>query len=405
MKKLSLCVLTLLFIIPFSVFALSYPKVLTLTAEAEGNTINYSGTTEDDSHAVMCKLYNSQDEEIDKLSVAVNNSEFEGSFTTTNTGDYKVACANYEGGEIKTTSVSVEEESPSDPPEEEPVPFIVTFDSKGGSEIESAHVFDGERVSKPTPDPVKDDKVFGGWFEDDTYTREFDFNTPITGNITLFALWEDFESFEDDDSTKDTTYTVEDEHENTISFKEEAGHTYHFEMIDYLAFTKEEVMASANITSEEYDQIFGGVKEQAEKKGTFLFFFDINVYELVTPDENNPEDEGRRDIHDGPFTIKIKMTEELAKYNDFKMYYVDENFQLAGEAVNFEVSEDGNYLVGTLNHLSPYVLVGNVTSEGANNGNPKTGDYLYVWIGMLMISIVGLAVGFYSAVNIKKSKK
>ena len=464
MRKSTLFIFALLLIIPFSVFAISYPKVLTLNADTDGNKINYSGTIENGSHAVMCKLYNSQDEEIDKLSVAVNNSEFEGMFITTTTGNYKVACANYEGGKIEVISVSIKEDQTT---------YTITFNSKGGSEIESVQVSEGEKASKPSPDPVNGDKVFGGWFEDDTYTREFDFNTSITGNIELFALWTDPEMvrvdfdtrceqgidpidiisgekvskptpdpvngdkvfggwFEDDtytrefdfntpitnnivlfalwtdpenselgeDPERDTPYTVEDDNENIISFKEENGHTYHFEMIDYLSFTKETVMASANITSEQYDQIFGGVKEQAEKKGTFLFFFDISVYELVNPDPNDSEDDGRRDIHEGPFTIKIRMTDELAKYNDFKMYYVDENFNLDNEPLNFQVSADGKYLVGTVNHLSPYVLVGNVASNtfgGTNNGNPQTSDNIYVWIGLLIISILGLLVGIITA--------
>ena len=277
----------------------------------------------------------------------------------------------------------------------------VDFDTRCEQGIDPIDIISGEKVSKPTPDPVNGDKVFGGWFEDDTYTREFDFNTPITNNIVLFALWTDPENSElGEDPERDTPYTVEDDNENIISFKEENGHTYHFEMIDYLSFTKETVMASANITSEQYDQIFGGVKEQAEKKGTFLFFFDISVYELVNPDPNDSEDDGRRDIHEGPFTIKIRMTDELAKYNDFKMYYVDENFNLDNEPLNFQVSADGKYLVGTVNHLSPYVLVGNVASNtfgGTNNGNPQTSDNIYVWIGLLIISILGLLVGIITA--------
>ena len=192
MKKLKLFILTLLLILPFSVLAISYPKVLTLTAEVDGNKINYSGTIETGSHAVMCKLYNSQDEEIDKLSVAVNNFEFEGMFTTTTTGNYKVACANYEGGEIKTTNVSIEEE---------PTYYTVTFNSNGGSEIESKKVTTGNSVAEPQA-PTNGDKIFDGWYEDETLTTRFDFNTPITSNVTLYAKWIDNE--ESDNSETET---------------------------------------------------------------------------------------------------------------------------------------------------------------------------------------------------------
>ena len=32
--------------------------------------------------------------------------------------------------------------------------------------------------------------IFRGWYEDSTFNKEFDFNTPITSDITLYANWE-----------------------------------------------------------------------------------------------------------------------------------------------------------------------------------------------------------------------
>ena len=110
MKKLGL--LLMLFILPLSVSAASV-NVKSLDATTEGKTIKYNGEMEDGSVAVMCKLYNGEDE-IDYLSSAVDSNKFEGSFTVTSDGTYKVACANYEGGEFKTTEVEVKEETPEE---------------------------------------------------------------------------------------------------------------------------------------------------------------------------------------------------------------------------------------------------------------------------------------------------
>ena len=63
---------------------------------------------EDGSYAVMCKLYKGE-EELDLLSSAVDSNNFEGEFTVTSNGEYKVACANYEGGEITEKKVEVTE--------------------------------------------------------------------------------------------------------------------------------------------------------------------------------------------------------------------------------------------------------------------------------------------------------
>lgn len=37
---------------------------------------------------------------------------------------------------------------------------------------------------------TEDGYTFGGWYTDDTYTKEFDFKTPITGDTKVYAKWE-----------------------------------------------------------------------------------------------------------------------------------------------------------------------------------------------------------------------
>lgn len=63
--------------------------------------------------------------------------------------------------------------------------FTVTFDSDEGSDVAPAIVKYGEKVAKPT-DPVKAGFIFSGWFNGET---EFNFDTPVTGNLTLKAKW------------------------------------------------------------------------------------------------------------------------------------------------------------------------------------------------------------------------
>ena len=107
MKKI-MVILIILLVMPVCVLAATTPQVLTLTADSSKKDIYYKGTIEENSYAVMCKLYNDKDEEIDMLSSAVDEGKFEGNFTVEENGNYKVACANYEGGEIKTVDVKVD---------------------------------------------------------------------------------------------------------------------------------------------------------------------------------------------------------------------------------------------------------------------------------------------------------
>jgi uncharacterized repeat protein (TIGR02543 family) len=67
--------------------------------------------------------------------------------------------------------------------------YTVTFDTDEGSAIDPVNVYEGEKVAKPK-DPVKEGFEFAGWYKDSEHTEEFDFDTPITGNITLYAKWD-----------------------------------------------------------------------------------------------------------------------------------------------------------------------------------------------------------------------
>ena len=545
MKKLLLVFLIL--VSPLYVFADSNPKVLTLNADVEGLLISFEGTTENDSHAVMCKLYNSLNEEIDMLSVPVDNLAFEGTFSAPNVGDYKVACANYEGGAIKETTASTDEVVTT---------YNVTFVTNEGSNIDPVIVEAGSKVKKPG-DPTKEGFVFDAWYEDITLTTKFDFNTPITNNTTLYAKWNakpvvvhtiffgeggtyavDFETddgenqgplgapitksamysvpagiemtltaeavegytflgwyrgntdaqtpeewptnellsrdsvytfiptgypyivpvFEDnrifrvsfnttggseladveirhdetlekpDDPTREgfnfvgwyedetltteynfdtkvtdhltlyakweanenvANYTVEDENGNSISFQEEEGHEFNLMIVDIMKMTDEE-LAEFDVTREEYNEVETALKAALVDHGTLLSFYDIVV---IDEDDHNKGN--------GPFTIKIKMTEDMNKYNIFKLLYVDVDEEITIED-SVELTIEDGYLVGVLPHLSNYALMGSTVNSTTNN--PKTLDNIYAWIITLLISCLGLSAITLSSRKLKKQK-
>ena len=67
--------------------------------------------------------------------------------------------------------------------------FEVTFNTNGGSEVVSQKISENGLVKKPG-DPTKEGFTFVGWFEDEALVKEFDFETKITENKTLYAKWE-----------------------------------------------------------------------------------------------------------------------------------------------------------------------------------------------------------------------
>ena len=70
-----------------------------------------------------------------------------------------------------------------------PTYYTVTFDANGhGTAPAAQSVEDGKTATKPA-DPTASGWTFGGWYTEAACTNQFDFATPITGNITLFAKW------------------------------------------------------------------------------------------------------------------------------------------------------------------------------------------------------------------------
>ena len=107
--------------------------------------------------------------------------------------------------------------------------YEVKFDSRGGTEASPnpQTVKQGDKVVKPAPDPtITNGKTFDGWFTDPDCTTEWDFNAPVTGNMTLYAKWKD--------ASQEVTHTLTfkanggtlDGGGSTASFEVASGETF-----------------------------------------------------------------------------------------------------------------------------------------------------------------------------------
>jgi len=66
--------------------------------------------------------------------------------------------------------------------------YTVTFETNGGSAIESVKVAEGNKISKPA-DPKKANYTFSGWYSDKTLKIAYDFSAEVAADITLYAKW------------------------------------------------------------------------------------------------------------------------------------------------------------------------------------------------------------------------
>ncbi len=67
--------------------------------------------------------------------------------------------------------------------------LTVKFNANGGTIVKDVTVKRGEKIT--APETTRDGYRFVGWYTDLALTKLFDFDTAVTGNITLYAKWSD----------------------------------------------------------------------------------------------------------------------------------------------------------------------------------------------------------------------
>lgn len=225
-------------------------------------------------------------------------------------------------------------------------------------------------------------EIIGYELIDAIYNEENNTITFKTDSFSNYAI-----ASKQSTDNKNKLYTVEDNNGNIISFKEEENHEYQLNMIDYLTLTDED-LEEIGVLKENYNNALEQIKTATKKYGNLLAFYEIEVL-----NEDNYQ------IHEGPFNIKIKMTDEMKKYNTFNLIYVEDDLSI-GTPITLTV--DGDYLTGTLDHLSTYALVGDNTSNDKTN-NPKTGDNIMLYVAISGLSLICLAGRFIYINKLKKN--
>ncbi len=79
-----------------------------------------------------------------------------------------------------------------------PTCWDVTYDSNEGSAVDPESVVDGTTATEP-PAPTRTGYAFAGWYLDDvTFADQYDFDTAVTADITLYAKWDAAGSYASD---------------------------------------------------------------------------------------------------------------------------------------------------------------------------------------------------------------
>ncbi len=258
--------------------------------------------------------------------------------------------------------------------------------STNGVTVDSAYWISGTY----TENPNKWDLLFFGTFKENNYyyadinisaDEGYTLNDNLTIKVNGEAPAEVFAVY-DGESThfiakiksvkEQKTYTLE-KGDFAAQFTYDKDHDFNLYMRDVLTMTPEEILSKLSLNENEFNQAKEMIINNVKKHGTLL-----NVYLIEINDGNEK--------YTGEVKVKIKLTDEMKKYNTFKLVYLDNNNNFkSGEVVNLKV--EGDYLVGTLPHLSIYGLVGSNTET--TTSNPHTGDNIMNYVMLFGISVIG----------------
>lgn len=100
---------------------------------------------------------------------------------------------------LKETPNELQNDSNDESIKEEINYYTVTFDSNGGTNIDSVVIKENDVIIEPSS-PEKEGYTFEYWELDG---KQYDFNTKVTSEITLIAKWQEVEEEQDDNQTTD----------------------------------------------------------------------------------------------------------------------------------------------------------------------------------------------------------
>lgn len=107
------------------------------------------------------------------------------------------------------------------------ISYTVSFETNGGSKIDSVKVAKNKTVAEPTA-PEKEGYVFEGWYSDKALTKKYDFSTKVTKTMTLYANWTE----EEPEEPIQPTEPIKPEWKNP--FTDVAENAWYFNNVKYV---------------------------------------------------------------------------------------------------------------------------------------------------------------------------
>lgn len=228
--------------------------------------------------------------------------------------------------------------------------YSITFNSNGGSTIETIKVDEGGKLTLPQA-PTKANHRFEGWFTDETCATPFDATSTITADLTLYAKWQEVGFYSVDFNDHGLGYVLDDSYKikNVTLLKGCSLAGDNKKEIDGKSYARIKTegagTAVANIASAKAVQIkiFG--------KGTVKMWVSASGEDERTLKVTNDKKKVvfTKTVSDtNLFEVEINVDEATTLYafgtNGFDFYKIDTNWEVAekGNVTAIEISSPGS---------------------------------------------------------------
>ena len=216
---------------------------------------------------------------------------------------------------LKETPNELQNDSNDESIKEEINYYTVTFDSNGGTNIDSVVIKENDVIIEPSS-PQKEGYIFEYWELDG---KQYDFNTKVTSEITLIAKWQEIDKEQDDNQNNNqstnnqTTNNQSSSNTNSnktdvINLNDDISVTlYHIDTGDPSCFF---YMHATNLES-----VFPNAEITKNNNGISYVYY--SPFEDAYALETEISDE---DITNNLDTIKFNTTKENKLKNTFEKY-------------------------------------------------------------------------------------
>ncbi len=282
--------------------------------------------------------------------------------------------------------------------ENPPGTYTVTFNSNGHGTAPSAQTVEsGSKATEPAA-LTADGYTFGGWYTEEGCENEYDFNTAVTSNITLYAKWEEKKEEEGSESIKT---------EGSVTLEvpvDEASKQVLNDSIQNLSKEQQEALEGKDIV---FDFVTGDIDESTASEEVKSDIEKIKIYNvdegldlgqvfdlyLLVKDKNTKDTYGKITSTNGKVTITVTIPKSLQK--EGRTFYIlrihDGKVTVVGKGSGSKVemstdafstyaiayTDNENTNNSTVNTVSEEVSAGDSEeSSSSSDSNPVNPDIL-----------------------------